>query len=195
MKQRFFLPYLLFSVLTFTLFTSCVKEDSKEIVSSAIDLNKIKSVIAMNGESQIIAYNMLTAADKFYIWNTKLEILQRTGELNAKQQHFVRELQETLRVDFFEKERSRTAKEYYNSYLPQMKRIGLSLFTPSEMVANFASINSKIIVAGPPVIHCGCNTSDSWCVTGDCYSFYCSSADSGCGWWMGEICNGFCARK
>ena len=177
------------------MFASCVKEDSKEIVSSAIDLNKIKSVIAMNGESQIIAYNMLTAADKFYIWNTKLEILQRTGELNAKQQHFVRELQETLRVDFFEKERSRTAKEYYNSYLPQMKRIGLSLFTPSEMVANFASINSKIIVAGPPVIHCGCNTSDSWCVTGDCYSFYCSSADSGCGWWLGEICNGFCARK
>ena len=178
------------------LLISCNNEE----IESDYDLinnSKIENVSNMKGESQKIAYKMLNSNEKLLIWQKKLDLLLNLN-LNDSQVNYVKELQSTLKIDYFKNE-SINDKEYLK-YLSNMKKIGFSLFNSQEMATYFSNINLEISKlpngkTTPPDIYCGCSTGDDWCVTGDCYSLYCSGADAGCGWWLQQTCNGFCATN
>lgn len=187
-------------------FTSCSKDDNKTENNISflredepIDLDKIKSVLALNGESQIIAYRMLNANEKFYLWNEKLQKIINEDNFNTSQRNFIVQIKNSLEVKYFYNTIDDDGHYYYNTYLREMKLIGSTLFTKSEMVSCFSQISSRLLGGnevggdGGGAIHCRCATSDDWCITGNCYSLYCNSADGGCGWWLQQTCNGFCA--
>lgn len=67
------------------------------------------------------------------------------------------------------------------------------LFSNFDENSSFPKVYSSPNTRGP---HCGCNTSDDWCIgSASCFFWQCSTADAGCGWWLQEVCNGFCATN
>lgn len=158
---------------------------------------KISQVLKMKGESQVLAYKMLNPNEKFYIWETKLtKILGSNNRLSSEQKAFIDEVKSTLDVKYLGSSGIKDKK--YLDYLANMKIKGLKIFSKEQMVNYFSSLNYDASIGNQTEadIHCNCNSSDDWCITGNCfYIGSCSSADGGCGWWLGEVCNGVCAKK
>lgn len=196
MKKYIIVQLSLILTSLFLVLNSCSKEDELTNESErSVNMDKIENVLILKGQGQKIAYRMLNANEKLFIWEDKLSNLLSSNDLNSSQISYIKELQNTLKVENFNLTNQKSA--YYKEYLVKMKKIGYTLFSPKEMVSYFSNLNSNINqkYQEPPRIHCGCSTADDWCVTGDCYSFYCTTADAGCGWWLGEDCNGFCATN
>lgn len=158
---------------------------------------KINQVLEMKGQSQVLAYKMLNPDEKFYIWETKLtKILNSNKILSSEQKSFIDEVKSTLDVKYLGSSGIKDKK--YLDYLANMKIKGLKIFSKEQMVNYFSSLNYDANIGNQTEdgVHCNCNSSDDWCITGDCFYWgACSTADGGCGWWLQETCNGYCAKK
>lgn len=186
-------------IAVYTLITfSCTSEDLYLYeTNDNLSLDKINNVINLSGQSQIIAYKMLNNNEKVHIWKTKLTQLINSKKLNDIQTSYVKELNRTLNLENFSGDNSGI---YYSEYLNEMKKIGATIFSIEEMQYYFSSINHKNIkqkyiklMDDNEGAHCNCNSTDDWCPWGSkCLRWGCSTRDSGCGWWMAEICNGVC---
>lgn len=196
MKNKNKYALVLLSTCILLVFNSCSEDDSlMNNLESNVNMNKIENVLTLEGQGQKIAYRMLSENEKLFLWQDKLANLLESIDFNSSQIKYINELRKTLKLEYFYFENQKG--KYYTDYLVEMKKIGYTLFNAKEMAIYFSSLDSTYekVVQNPPNIHCHCSTSDDWCVTGDCYSFYCTSADDGCGWWLREDCNGFCATN
>ncbi len=120
----------------------------------------------------------------------------------------------SLKKEYFVPNSESTFSAYFNEYLPKMKEVGLKLFTMEQMNTYFSNFNSQTtyphVVANIKAdqvifddsilnregVHCKCNVDDDWCNSGECFRWVCGEGDIkdiGCGWWLQEDCNGFCA--
>lgn len=189
------LIYSVFSSLFFLIVISCSSEDKTNY--QAINEIKISQVLRMKGESQILAYKLLNPEEKIHIWETKLtKILNSNKTLNNEQRIFIDEVKLTLDIKYFGS--SGINDKQYMDYLAMMKIKGLKIFSKEQLVNYFSSLNydDSLVYQTEDGVHCNCNSSDDWCITGDCFYWgACSTADGGCGWWLQETCNGFCAKK
>lgn len=191
--------------LIICLFSSCENEGV-----SSVDIQKINAVKNLKGDSQKIAFGMLSKENKFHIWNNKLNSLKNSNVLNSSQKEFVHQLIASLRVEYFEENAFENHAQYYNIYLPEMKRIGKLLFTQAQLISYFSSldnIDDSVISqklpgegeigggGGGGTSNCNCSSSDDWCVWGSsCFVWSCER-HIGCGWWLAEECNGLCVSN
>ena len=204
MKTKNKIKYLL-SIFTFLLVISCSKEDyfSAE-PNQTINLEKVKNVFNLKGDSQLIAYRMLSKGEKIHIWKNKLSSLAKSKKMKSSQASYIKNLEKTITFENFFNIEKRIS---YSDYLKEMKKIGYTLFSAKEMTTYFSSLNydvvqiqeSKVIdegEGGGP--HCGCNTVDEWCdYYEDCKVAVCTAenTDGGCGWFLLEDCNGSCGPE
>lgn len=135
---------------------------------------------------------MLNKNEKYDIWQKKLDGIVNSKKLNDSQIKYINELKKSLNSKYLEKNANLKYTNYYNNYLKEMKKIGFTLFSKEEMITYYTKINETDLVAGT---HCNCNTSDDWCITGDCFYWHCSTGDAGCGWRLDQECNGLCAQS
>jgi hypothetical protein len=184
---------LLLLIITYLILISCTNE--MDSISENVNQKKIDQIFLMSNDEQIIAYKLLNKYEKKTLWVSKLKNLKIQRNINEIQKKYIDELISTLNVKYFVNDN--LTDRHYLSYLSKMKEIGYTIFTAEEMVNNFSNISgkSKNYQNRPPMlIYCTCSTVDDWCITGDCYSFgRCDDANAGCGWWLGEDCNGICA--
>ena len=181
--------------LFFLIFASCSNDEKMN--NQNINEMKINQVLKMKGESQVLAYMMLNPEEKLQIWESKLtEILNSNKKLNNEQRAFIGEMKLTLDVKYLGSSGIKDKK--YLDYLANMKIKGLKIFSKEQLVNYFSSLNydDSLVNHTEDGVHCNCSSSDDWCITGDCFYWgACSTADGGCGWWLQETCNGFCAKK
>lgn len=192
----FFLLFIFVSV-----FYSCDNDGVESLTSYEIE--KLESLKNLKGESQVIAFKMLSKETKFNFWLEKLGNLQKNNELNNSQKTFINELISTLRIEYFENNAVLNNPNYYNNYLKDMKIVASMLFTQEQMKSFFASIDSSYSnttskspsFEGGESSICNCNSADDWCIWGSsCFVWSCER-HVGCGWWLQEVCNGLCVSN
>lgn len=187
---------ILFLLLPLCLFFSSCQDDTEP---SLVD-----EVLSLDGESQKLAYRMLSVNERHTIWDQKMKSILENKSLSETQFNFVRNLKTELRPEYFEKNISERNPELYSSF-KQLQNEAEQIFNPNELRNYFGNINAVESASDLDIIDdpgsggdrdCNCNKgTDIFCPwTSTCEGIQCKDSESGCGWFWADPCNGVCAQ-
>jgi hypothetical protein len=180
---------------------SCSLDDEKGYES--LDYVKIDQVLAMQGKMQRLAYSSLSASEKYYVWITRLNEVQKTT-INNEQTIILNNLRNHLSINYFNNLEIRESKEQSFSLLKTrvVEQFGADLakkyFTTLDEIgsSNVNKTDTGIVPPDGGDRQCTCNSSDDWCIYGSsCFAGFCLQTNSGCGWWLEGPCNGTCVSN
>lgn len=193
------------------LFIACSAETEEESFTY-LTADSVAFIQNLEDEEKLITYKILDENEKYELWQIrKTSILQSKvfSAFNEAQREFIITMYESLKPEYFAENANQSS--YYKEFLPKMRVRALELFDQEQISRLFSNFDDKttfpkvyttrnieavgsIGLGGGSGIHCGCNTGDDWCIgEAMCFFWSCDSADIGCGWWLQEDCNGFCA--
>lgn len=185
---------LLFLLVSISLFFSNCQDDTE----LSTELPIVNEILSLEGESQKLAYRMLSSDERYAVWNHKFKSVLEKENLNEAQLDFVLNLKRELRPEYFESDLSETNVELYDRF-QVFKKEAIKLFEKEELKSYFSNINVEVgdeEGGGSGKRDCNCNKNASlfcpW--TSTCEGISCNESSSGCGWFWQDPCNGVCAQ-
>lgn len=153
-------------------------------------------------------FNSWSAEKKRDAWINKLNYILENEELNAAEIHHLKKLIKHIEPGYFSDEnglndeKTKFASEWINYAHDELKWTEeFVAFIVYRLYVNQAQFDAEISMLNDLGLvssydsegSCSCNTSSDFCGDYTCQSSGCSSVSSGCGWLMGESCNGSCS--
>jgi hypothetical protein len=183
------------------LFCSCSNNETSDVQNSE---TKISAVLnEKNYESQKVMYQMLSAEDKFKIWQDKIDEAINNDDLNKNQIILLNEIKSKLLVIYFEDSKSDEKEIFKNVYLKNYLEKCQKEFEYNYFYKTFFTLNGKLpgdnfddLDGDGNNPNCTCNQGSIWSCAGvssDCKSSNkCTSTTDGCGFLTMFECNGRC---
>lgn len=187
---------------------ACKKSDSSDRGEK-----KVSQELASlpNGYVQRLAYETITAAEEFSLWNEHLNWACANLTLSQQQLSKINEVRALLTVEFFEQSGATNEFEIWKATASEVfnqKQLYLLFHQPSQFDVNQFYNNEKLpgVVdggggSGGGAPSCHCSQTANFCnlqvEAGDPGMFSCDAKDckkssKGCGWFWQNPCNGLC---
>lgn len=182
---------LLFLLVSLCLFFSSCQDKTETFL--------VDEILSLEGESQKLAYSMLSGNERHAVWDHKLESILENKSISEAQLNFVLNLKRELRPEYFESNLSERNVQLHNRFRVFEKE-AIQLFSKEELNHFFGSLNNvqefEEQEIEPDDRSCNCNKNASlfcpW--TSTCEGIRCNKSDSGCGWFWSDPCDGVCAQ-
>jgi hypothetical protein len=195
MKKIFFIA----SVFTVLLFISC--ENDNIDFNTASD-EKVNQVLKLKGESQRMAYKLLSSNEKFNVWKKHLNNELNKDIYSSSQKEYIKNVINLLDEEFFYENVTAQKLKKNKEIIYGLRQVGFKYFNKQELGNLIASLNGNLSLsvyqkAVPPLGSCNCNHVNDWCVWGSsCFGTpYCGYSSSGCGDLWQDPCTGICVRN
>lgn len=179
--------------VAFLLLLSCTKNED---ISNTNDVNQQKVNMTLNEkdyETQKSMYNLLSASEKYFIWDNKVNDLLKDEKLNNSQKSVLLDLKNNLSVTIFDSESLNDEAEIFkNVYAVNFLKKANKHFTSDYVLSNLFSLSK--IYTGEGSCTCS-NDSSVTCGIGtgiNCGAAVCKATTSGCGFLWDYACNGRC---
>lgn len=179
--------------------TSCSAGDSREITESSE--NAVSYVTSINETSrQRVAYSLLTAEERLYLWNEQLNDILEKEDLTKEQSELIISLQNELTVDIFADYDNDKKSNFKNIFVPTFLEDAQVIFSAGTIYRFFyvftkSDGSSGGGGGGGDEKACDCNQGSMFGCgsTNDCAdSSTCEDTSWGCGFMLGWGCNGLC---
>lgn len=181
---------LLFLILSLCLFFSSCQDDPDTLL--------VDEIMSLEGESQKLAYRMLSGNERQAVWDNHFESILESRNLNETQLSFILNLKSELQPEYFDNNLLETNVELHSNF-QKLKNEAEQLFSVDELRNYFGSLNNIQELEEeiePDERGCNCNKNASlfcpW--TSTCEGITCNKSDSGCGWFWSDPCDGVCAQ-
>lgn len=202
MKKKIYRQGLLI-ILTLLMAFSCKKETSESGIDQLM-VSEFKTL--QTREQQKVAYPLLGADEKYYLWHEHISGFVGSNSLTQQQNDHLKKLLDELRPEFFAS--APTVNEDFRTFSADWLKTAATLFRRSELlpiinsitlptIKTVTGVDTKADLAGG----CDCNVaSDTFTVCGMWETEKCRSSSTtscrasmeGCGFLWTDSCNGAC---